>query len=75
MKDRILFITGDTLAPRTRDFLEPRGLPHLDKPFLVEELKLSVHAILERDRRFSAEVSAAASRSGGGQQFEAARRS
>jgi len=75
MKDRILFITGDTLAPRTRDFLEPRGLPHLDKPFRVEELKLSVHAILERDRRFSADVPAAASRSGGGQLFEAARRS
>jgi CheY-like chemotaxis protein len=50
MKDRILFITGDTLAPRTRDFLEPRGLPHLDKPFLVEELILAVHGILERNR-------------------------
>lgn len=50
MKDRILFITGDTLAPRTRDFLEPRGLPHLDKPFLVEELVLAVHGILERNR-------------------------
>jgi CheY-like chemotaxis protein len=50
MKDRILFITGDTLAPRTRDFLEPRGLPHLDKPFLVEELILAVHGILDRNR-------------------------
>ncbi len=50
MKDRILFITGDTLAPRTRDFLEPRGLPDLDKPFLVEELILAVHGILERNR-------------------------
>ena len=55
MKERILFITGDTLAPRTRDFLEPRGLPHLDKPFLVEELKLAVHAILERGRKTEAE--------------------
>jgi signal transduction histidine kinase/CheY-like chemotaxis protein len=53
MKDRILFITGDTLAPRTRDFLEPRGLPHLDKPFLVEELVLAVHGILERNRKSS----------------------
>lgn len=53
MKDRILFITGDTLASRTRDFLEPRGLPHLDKPFLVEELILAVHGILERNRRAS----------------------
>jgi len=50
MKYRILFITGDTLAPRTRDFLEPRGLPHLDKPFLVEELILAVHGILQRSR-------------------------
>jgi signal transduction histidine kinase/CheY-like chemotaxis protein len=57
MKDRILFITGDTLAPRTRDFLEPRGLPHLDKPFLVEELVLAVHGILERNRGFTSDTS------------------
>ena len=75
MKDRILFITGDTLAPRTRDFLEPRGLPHLDKPFLVEELKLSVHAILERDRRFSSDSCAAPGRNANGEQFEVAKRS
>jgi hypothetical protein len=74
MKDRILFITGDTLAPRTRDFLEPRGLPHLDKPFLVEELKLSVHAILERDRRVSGDSLLAPGRSRNGEQFEVAKR-
>lgn len=67
MKDRILFITGDTLAPRTRDFLEPRGLPHLDKPFLVEELKLAVHAILERN---SATPPLVAARAAGGEQLE-----
>jgi len=49
MRDRILFITGDTLAPRTRDFLEPRKLPYLDKPFLVEELKIAVNRILEKN--------------------------
>jgi len=48
LKDRILFITGDTLAPRTREFLEPRQLPHLDKPFLVEELKIAVNRLFMR---------------------------
>jgi signal transduction histidine kinase/CheY-like chemotaxis protein len=47
LRDRILFVTGDTLAPRTRDFLEPRNLPHLDKPFLVEELKIAVNRLLD----------------------------
>jgi len=49
LSERVLFITGDTLTPRTRDFLEPRHLPHLDKPFLVEELKIAVSRLLERD--------------------------
>ncbi|MGH9713952.1 MAG: ATP-binding protein [Candidatus Acidiferrales bacterium] len=49
-QNRIIFITGDTLAPRTLEFLEPRGLPHLAKPFLVEELKLAVNRMLESTR-------------------------
>jgi two-component system NtrC family sensor kinase len=51
MKDRIIFITGDTLAPRTLEFLEPSGLPYLAKPFLVEELKLAVNRVLERSEK------------------------
>jgi signal transduction histidine kinase/CheY-like chemotaxis protein len=47
MQHRIIFITGDTLAPRTLEFLEPRDLPYLSKPFLVEELKLAVNRMLE----------------------------
>jgi len=50
MADRIIFITGDTLAPRTLEFLEPSGFPYLAKPFLVEELKIAVNRILERGR-------------------------
>ena len=53
MRNRILFTTGDTLAPRTLDFVEPKGLPFLAKPFLVEELKLAVNGLLagaERDQ-------------------------
>jgi len=42
MKDRILFITGDTLARRSMDFLEKHRLSFLAKPFLVEELLLAV---------------------------------
>lgn len=47
MQDRILFVTGDTLGPRTLDFLESHHLPYLAKPFLVEELKLAVNRMLE----------------------------
>ncbi len=44
---RILFVTGDVLAPHTLQFLEASGLPYLAKPFLIEELKLAVHRCLE----------------------------
>lgn len=46
MQNRILFTTGDTLAPRTAEFVERKGLPFLAKPFLVEELKLAVNGLL-----------------------------
>jgi two-component system NtrC family sensor kinase len=48
IQDRIVFITGDTLAPRSLEFLESHQLPYLAKPFLVEELKLAVNRVLER---------------------------
>jgi hypothetical protein len=41
-----MFVTGDTLAPRTLEFLEKSGLPFLAKPFLVEELKAVVDRAL-----------------------------
>jgi PAS domain S-box-containing protein len=43
---RILFITGDTIARNTQQFLESTGMPHLAKPFLVEEVKLAVRRLL-----------------------------
>jgi len=46
-RNRILFITGDTIARGTQQFLESTGMPHLAKPFLVEEVKLAVRRILE----------------------------
>lgn len=50
MRHRIIFITGDTLAPKTLDFLNRHGLPYLAKPFLVEELKLAVNRLLSPQR-------------------------
>jgi DNA-binding response OmpR family regulator len=42
MQHKLLFVTGDTLAPRTIEFLKSSALPYLAKPFLVEELKEAV---------------------------------
>ena len=50
-QQRIIFVTGDTLAPRTLEFLKANNLPFLSKPFLVEELKLAVNCRLERNRQ------------------------
>jgi len=46
MQHRVLFVTGDTMAPRTLEFLKSSGLPYLAKPFLVEELKDAVRQAL-----------------------------
>ena len=53
VQNRILFITGDMLAPRTLAFLEPNALPYLSKPFLVEELKIAVNRQLSRNEKQS----------------------
>jgi two-component system NtrC family sensor kinase len=50
MQHKLLFVTGDTMAPRTIEFLKSSGLPYLAKPFLVEELKEAVEkALVARD--------------------------
>jgi signal transduction histidine kinase/FixJ family two-component response regulator len=54
IRNRIIFITGDTLAPRSLEFLESHHLPYLAKPFLVEELKLAVDRMLDRDHEAAA---------------------
>jgi signal transduction histidine kinase/DNA-binding response OmpR family regulator len=48
LQKRIIFVTGDILAPRTLEFLELNRLPYLAKPFLVEELKLVVNQHVRR---------------------------
>jgi len=48
LQHRLIFVTGDTLAPKTVEFLRSCGLPYLAKPFLVEELKDVVARSLEK---------------------------
>jgi signal transduction histidine kinase/CheY-like chemotaxis protein len=47
LQERFLFVTGDVLAPQTQDFLERNGLPHVAKPFRVEELTEKVYGLLD----------------------------
>ena len=43
---RFLFVTGDVLAARTREFLERSRIPYVAKPFRVEELTEKVSQVL-----------------------------
>ena len=47
LRERFLFVTGDVLAAHTRDFLERNHLPHVAKPFRVEELTAKIRGVLE----------------------------
>ena len=47
--DRVLFITGDTMRPRTLEFVKNNSLPYLSKPFLVDELTRTVRNVLNRE--------------------------
>jgi PAS domain S-box-containing protein len=65
MRHRLMFVTGDTLAPRTLEFLEKSGLPFLAKPFLVEELKGTVARALVAVQQSSGRTERHAATAGG----------
>ena len=44
--EHVLFVTGDVVAQRTQEFLERHHLPHVAKPFRVEELSMAVRRML-----------------------------
>jgi signal transduction histidine kinase/CheY-like chemotaxis protein len=46
LQGRVLFVTGDVVAPRTQEFLERHRLPYVAKPFRVEELSRAVRGML-----------------------------
>jgi len=54
LREHVLFVTGDLLAQRTQEFLERHHLPHLAKPFRVEELTAAVRQVLWAAMRASA---------------------
>ncbi len=43
---RFVFLTGDTLSAEIREFLEPRGIPSVTKPFALPEVRLAVERAL-----------------------------
>jgi DNA-binding NtrC family response regulator len=58
LHERFLFVTGDIVAAQTQEFLRRNDLPHVAKPFRVEELTEKVHWVLEsKVRRESAVTS------------------
>ncbi|HYL09553.1 MAG TPA: ATP-binding protein [Candidatus Acidoferrales bacterium] len=63
LRYHILFVTGDTLAPHTMEFLETHHLPYLAKPFLVEELKQAVERAFQ-SRAANAHAAGGAAASG-----------
>jgi signal transduction histidine kinase/CheY-like chemotaxis protein len=46
LADHFLFVTGDVIAPTTHEFLARNHLPHVAKPFRVEELTDKVRRML-----------------------------
>ena len=46
LREKFLFVTGDVIAAQTHEFLERNRLPHLTKPFRIEELIEKVNLVL-----------------------------
>jgi CheY-like chemotaxis protein len=44
---RMIFLTGDTLSPGTREFLEKTGVPCLAKPFALSDVREIVQRVLQ----------------------------
>ena len=50
LRERIAFMTGDTVSPRTVTFLERSGAPYLLKPFNLSDLRKLVAKSLEKSQ-------------------------
>lgn len=47
MRDRFVFLTGDTVSPSVSTFLQSCGRPHLAKPVMMAELQRLIDGALE----------------------------
>jgi CheY-like chemotaxis protein len=45
-RNRIIFLTGDTLHEETQEFLKRVGAPHLSKPFHLENVEKTIAEVL-----------------------------
>jgi signal transduction histidine kinase/AmiR/NasT family two-component response regulator len=63
--EHVLFVTGDVLSPRTQEFLERHRLPHVAKPFRMEELSLAVKDVLQRKTAAALRAEATKNRAAG----------
>jgi signal transduction histidine kinase/AmiR/NasT family two-component response regulator len=48
LSERFLFVTGDVVSAPTHNFMEIHGVPHVAKPFRMEELKEKVYLVLQK---------------------------
>ena len=48
LRERLVFISGDTLTPDTRRFLVSTGAPIVDKPFDAAQVRRVVQSVLRR---------------------------
>ncbi|MEI7769402.1 MAG: response regulator [Chloroflexales bacterium] len=48
LAERVIFITGDTLSPTTREQLEQSGNLYLPKPFSISQLETALRQLLKR---------------------------
>ncbi len=47
LASKVVFITGDTVSPETQDFVSKTANPLVTKPFRLEELLRTIHALWE----------------------------
>ena len=73
---RVLFITGDTVSPDTRSFLEQTRVEVLHKPFSLEELRQSMDrfAVLKEQRLTESDLSGRPNLHAGLTQMKSARK-
>ncbi|MDD5510213.1 MAG: PAS domain S-box protein [Dehalococcoidales bacterium] len=46
LQKRVIFITGDVIGPATNKFLKATGVPHINKPFDIAELKKEINRVI-----------------------------
>ena len=55
LTERFIFVTGDSLTPEARHFLDRSTAPHVSKPLSIDELHQAVQKIIDAHARTSAD--------------------